>query len=447
MMLRALIIIGLLSFIGGHLTAGTGVHQIDPISGTQVTVDDSGGFEGEFEFLLVGIGQTSGGIIMVWDGNVSHSHKTTGFITTSAPFGVVDAGGQFGLVEQVSYGNTPPFGEAVYESTPIRVYQKTYSRDQRYVIYRLTIENISNQVITKPKVMMSIDWDLLNRNDDGWPDLDSAFIANELMVYQQDGPANSDNSNHTGAIALIHGKFDNYNLGECCALSNNEQNSHAEYFMGNPTWTGDVDGFSPGEVGDREIGISATLPALAPGESACVAFAQLMDTGVTSADALNGLMGELTRARKMWESIPDKGACFTINAGQNGNWWNGPGRNGEGAQIEISQASDGSQTFVATFYSYDPNGKQIFLIAVGTVVGNRVDVDVYITDGGIWGPNFDPALVSESQWGTGVFTANDCARVQMELTPNAQYQALGYTTLTYDLSRLTTPLVPCPFTN
>jgi sugar lactone lactonase YvrE len=138
---------------------------------------------------------------------------------------------------------------------------------------------------------------------------------------------------------------------------------------------------------------------------------------------------------------------FQIDAGLNGNWWNGLERNGEGVQVEVSDGGDGSLTLVATIYSYDSMGNQIFLIAVGTVNGDAVEADVFITDGGLWGDDFDPDLVNESQWGTGTFTASSCEAMHMSLMPNAQFQGMGYTDLMYDLIRLTTPSAPCPIEN
>ena len=92
-------------------------------------------------------------------------------------------------------------------------------------------------------------------------------------------------------------------------------------------------------------------------------------------------------------------------------------------------------------------GNQIFLVAVGTVNGDRAEVEVFITEGGRWGDNFDPALVNESQWGTGTFTASSCSAMHMTLMPNAEFRALGYTDLEYDLIRLTTPAAPCRIEN
>jgi hypothetical protein len=102
-----------------------------------------------------------------------------------------------------------------------------------------------------------------------------------------------------------------------------------------------------------------------------------------------------------WQYVP-------LNPGQNGNWWAGIHRSGEGVQAEIVDGGDGNLIFVATIYSYDTLGNQIFMIAVGPVVGDTAEVDVFITDGGIWGDEFDPTSVVESQWGTGTFRSCGC---------------------------------------
>jgi len=139
--------------------------------------------------------------------------------------------------------------------------------------------------------------------------------------------------------------------------------------------------------------------------------------------------------------------AFAMNAGLNGNWWNGPARDGEGVQIEVADGGNGTIVFVATIYTYDLQGHQIFLVTVGTANGATAEVKVFITEGGVWGQDFDPEGVNETQWGTGTFTASDCGSIHMELRPNADYQAQGYTDLAYDLVRVTTPLAPCPMQN
>ena len=139
-----------------------------------------------------------------------------------------------------------------------------------------------------------------------------------------------------------------------------------------------------------------------------------------------------------------EGLAFEMTAGLNGNWWSGLARNGEGAQVEISAGNGGTRVIVITVYAYDALGNQIFLPAVGMVDGDTAQLEVFITDGGYWGGNFDPELVNENPWGTGVASASSCDAIHVELYPNAQYQADGYTDQVFDLIRLTTSLLTCP---
>lgn len=135
-----------------------------------------------------------------------------------------------------------------------------------------------------------------------------------------------------------------------------------------------------------------------------------------------------------------------FTAGHNGNWWNGLARSGEGVQAEISRGGDDSLIFVATVYSYNDMGQQIFLIAVGPVDDDTATVDVYITDGGAWGDAFDPDDIVETQWGTGTFRSCGCDNMVMTLRPNEEYKAQGFTDLFfYDLIPLTTRAIPCPY--
>ncbi len=138
------------------------------------------------------------------------------------------------------------------------------------------------------------------------------------------------------------------------------------------------------------------------------------------------------------------GGDSMLNPGHSGNWWSGPSRNGEGLQIEISATAGGGRVLVATMYSYDTQGQPIFLLAVGQVVDGEAAVDVFIYSGPMWGPDFDPADLVESQWGTGRFTASSCDAVSMVLTPNATFAGMGYTEIAAGLSRLTSSAVPCP---
>lgn len=138
------------------------------------------------------------------------------------------------------------------------------------------------------------------------------------------------------------------------------------------------------------------------------------------------------------------GTGSDLNPGHNGFWWGGPTRNGEGAQIEVSNNNTGGQVLVATMYSYDSAGEPIFLLAVGPVVNGEANVTVYIYNGPSWGAGFDPEDLVETQWGSGKFTANNCGSITMRLTPNTAFVSQGYSQINYNLVRLTNSAIPCP---
>jgi len=138
------------------------------------------------------------------------------------------------------------------------------------------------------------------------------------------------------------------------------------------------------------------------------------------------------------------GGGFSLDPGHNGNWWAGASRNGEGVQIEVSNNGSGGLVLVATMYSYNPDGQPIFLLAVGQIVDGEAVVDVYIYEGPMWGPGYDPADWVETQWGTGLFTASSCDAISMVLTPNPTFVSEGYSALSSELVRLTDSAIPCP---
>ena len=137
------------------------------------------------------------------------------------------------------------------------------------------------------------------------------------------------------------------------------------------------------------------------------------------------------------------GSGVDLGVAHNGNWWNGPARNGEGVQVELSDAGNDDLVFVATMYTYTPEGDQIFMVAVGTPDGESVEVEIIISEGGVWGDDYDAANINQPTWGTGTFTSLGCDALDMTLTPNATYQAQGHTELSYELERLTTSLIAC----
>jgi hypothetical protein len=134
-----------------------------------------------------------------------------------------------------------------------------------------------------------------------------------------------------------------------------------------------------------------------------------------------------------------------INPGLTGNWWGGHDRDGEGFLLEVAESS-GALTLIVSFYTYDDEGNQVYLIAAGpATTGMTSAVNVYITEGRMWGAAFDPTDGATTQWGTGTFEFPACDVGTFSLTPNATYVAEGFTDLTYNLSRdITVSKIACP---
>jgi hypothetical protein len=129
------------------------------------------------------------------------------------------------------------------------------------------------------------------------------------------------------------------------------------------------------------------------------------------------------------------GTGFAVNSGLTGTWWGGESRSGEGFLLDFGTVGK-SLTLFGSFYTYDNLGNQVWLTAQSTAInGTEVTVAVFITNGAMWGADFDPADVILVAWGTGTFIFQNCTSGSVSLVPNGDMQALGFTDLTYPLSR------------
>jgi len=139
------------------------------------------------------------------------------------------------------------------------------------------------------------------------------------------------------------------------------------------------------------------------------------------------------------------GTGFAMTPGMSGHWWNGELRSGEGFLLDVSKNQSGDLIIIASFYTYDSTGNQVWIVGAGAVDGNEVVVEFEITDGALWGGNFDPDDVNRDAWGTGTFTFTSCGAGHISLTPNVVMQGDGFTDLEYDINRsILTPGVACP---
>jgi hypothetical protein len=68
-----------------------------------------------------------------------------------------------------------------------------------------------------------------------------------------------------------------------------------------------------------------------------------------------------------------------------------------------------------------------------------------MTDGAMWGPDFDPASVNRIPWGSANIAMPTCTDGTVEFVPNAAMVIEGYTTFGYPVNRdLTDFKVQCP---
>jgi len=155
---------------------------------------------------------------------------------------------------------------------------------------------------------------------------------------------------------------------------------------------------------------------------------------------------ELARFAKDFHDPNKSFSDFGLDPGLTGTWWNAD-RSGEGYLLQFGY-SGSALTLFASFYTYDSEGNQVWLVAQSTSIdGLDASVAVYITSGRKWGDEFNPNDGETVQWGDGVFEFTSCDTGAVLLVPNATYEAVGFTRLEYDLSRDDFPVasgIKCP---
>jgi len=97
--------------------------------------------------------------------------------------------------------------------------------------------------------------------------------------------------------------------------------------------------------------------------------------------------------------------------------WGDPARSGHGLGLEII-GYGADKRALAYWFTYDTDGKQLWMYGVGPVVGDRVAMTVFKTRGGSFTGNFDPARVEQQAWGQLEISFSDCNRGQLRYTPN-----------------------------
>jgi hypothetical protein len=96
------------------------------------------------------------------------------------------------------------------------------------------------------------------------------------------------------------------------------------------------------------------------------------------------------------------------DGGASGQWFNAS-RDGEGIYVEIVAAGSGTQ-ISAAWFTYDQNGDQMWLVGNKSINQTQtiVTFPVFVLDGPVFGPNYDPDDVNRVEWGTLTLSFPSC---------------------------------------
>lgn len=118
-----------------------------------------------------------------------------------------------------------------------------------------------------------------------------------------------------------------------------------------------------------------------------------------------------------------------------------PARSGEGFQLQQFDAGNGSWPTVITWFTFDTQGQPMWLIGLGTAVGDTLELELLRPTGTHFGADFVAADVVRAPWGGARLEFDGCDQVQLHW--QAIDPAFGSGTLA--AQRLTTPasVRPC----
>jgi hypothetical protein len=267
-----------------------------------IAVDDQGGNDGIFSVFMDSTFQMSTGGVVLWDGTTPYDGlEDDDFSGTGSGILLFDPASGLGSVDEASGRSTGPFLPATFSAGPFGVEQYTFIDDSgQYAIYQWTVTNTSGGSVPA-KLLLATDWDL----DSGSTDELTGFDAARNLVYQQDSPsAGGDNDYTTGGEALIFGSLDNYYQWFCCQITFGTDTNRTSYMNGISVGNMDDDSND-----DKEVGVSANLGTLGPGESSCVAIVQAVAQGTSAANGVANLQAQVDNATALYNTIPSAVRC------------------------------------------------------------------------------------------------------------------------------------------
>ncbi|TDJ31631.1 MAG: hypothetical protein E2O56_06740 [Gammaproteobacteria bacterium] len=118
-----------------------------------------------------------------------------------------------------------------------------------------------------------------------------------------------------------------------------------------------------------------------------------------------------------------------VASAYSGSWYD-LSHEGEGWLIEILE----NGVAVVYWFTYDAEGRQMWLVGTGTLVGDTLTVDeLFVTGGAVFGDGFDPADVTREVWGSLVIVFSGCDTATLSYTSIS-----GFGAGDFELARITT---------
>ena len=112
--------------------------------------------------------------------------------------------------------------------------------------------------------------------------------------------------------------------------------------------------------------------------------------------------------------------------GYMGTSWYDPAHSGEGMLAQVIDNADGTRTFFASWYTYDPFGVPFWITAQGAFAIGEASVDAtgYYQTGGGFAGNFGSST-TQHIWGTLTFSFPNCSKMDFSYNGQTDLQTNG----------------------
>ena len=122
---------------------------------------------------------------------------------------------------------------------------------------------------------------------------------------------------------------------------------------------------------------------------------------------------------------------FILTKSFTGSWYD-PLNSGQGFLIEIIK-NENQKKVLATWYTFDTEGNQMWLIGVGNIQGQQISLEMLLPQGGGFGSAHNSNNVISTAWGNVVISFSDCNTAVVNWDANL----VGYENGSMPLTRLT----------